>query len=236
MNSNILDSTTNDTTSRKLIANVFSYMFAGLAISGAIAWLFGHNENLMIKLFDPTTGNMSGIGYLVIFAPVGIALLMQFAYRSLSMPVLLLLYISYAVLIGASLGFIFYIYTIGSIASVFFITAGTYGAMAFLGYTTKTDLTKFGGIMYMLFIGIFIASIVNVFMQSSGLDWMISFIGIFVFTGLTAYYMQTIKNWSQNEEYNSESASKLSLIFGLQMYILFINLFMSLLRILGNRN
>lgn len=235
MNSNILDSTSNDTTSRKLIANVFSYMFAALAISGAIAWLFGHNEDLMLKLYDASTGKLNGMGWAVMFSPFIISLVLQFGYRRISMPILLVLYIAYAALMGASLGFIFYVFTIGSIASVFFITAGTYAAMALLGYTTKTDLTKFGGIMYMAFIGIMIAVVVNMFIQSSGLDYIISIISVLVFTGLTAYYMQTIKNWSQNEEYNSESASKLSLIFGLQMYILFINLFLTLLRLLGNR-
>jgi FtsH-binding integral membrane protein len=219
--------------SRALIANVFSYMFAALAISGVVAWLFGHNLNLVLLLISET--GFTPLGYIVLFAPVGLALLMQMAYNRLSIVVLLALYILYSVLIGASLGFIFLVYELGSIASVFAITAGTYGAMALLGYFTKTDLTKLGSILYMVFIGIFIASIVNIFMQSEKLDWIISIIGVFVFTGLTAYKMQEIKNWSQMAEYQGESTSKLALIFGLQMYILFINLFLTLLRLFGER-
>jgi FtsH-binding integral membrane protein len=143
------------------------------------------------------------------------------------------LFIAYSVLMGLSLSTIFIVYTDGAIASTFFIAAGAFGAMAVLGYTTKTDLTKFGSLLYMVFVGMFIAMIVNWFVGSSQLDYIISFIGVFVFTGLTAYYMQQLKQTSYNTALSEVDRNKLALIGGLQLYILFVNLFLSLLRILG---
>lgn len=220
---------------RTFVANVFAYMFAGLAISGVVSWVFANSPALWIKLINLQTGGLSALGYIIMFAPLAVALVMQMAYHKLPLPVLIGLFLLYAVLIGASLCFIFLVYTSASILTTFLITAGTFGAMAALGYFTKMDLSKFGSIMYMLFIGIFIASMVNIFMQSSGLDWAISFIGIFVFTGLTAVKMQEIKFMSQNADYGNESTSKLAVIAGLQLYILFINLFITLLRFFGDR-
>ncbi|MFI5204654.1 MAG: Bax inhibitor-1/YccA family protein, partial [Flavobacteriales bacterium] len=179
---------------RTFIANIFAYMFAGLAISGVVSWVFANSPNLWMKLINPLTGDLSGLGYVVMFAPLIIALAMQMAYHRLSFPVLVGMFLLYAVLIGASLCFIFLIYTTSSLVSVFAITAGMFGGMAVLGYFTKIDLTKFGGIMMMLFWGMFIASMVNFFfIESSKMDWIISFIGIFVFTGLTAFKMQQFK-------------------------------------------
>lgn len=218
---------------REFFANVYSYMFAALAITGVIAWFMGRDIDNVIFMFNET--GLSPMGYLVMFAPILVVLAIQFGYNRFSMPVLLFLFVVYAVLLGLSLSSIFLIYSIGSIASTFFITAGTFGAMAVLGYTTKTDLSKFGSLMYMLFIGIFIASIVNLFMQSDSLSWIISFIGIFVFTGLTAWEMQRLKYIASDPTLDGASRSKLALIGGLQLYILFINLFLSLLRILGSR-
>jgi FtsH-binding integral membrane protein len=122
-----------------------------------------------------------------------------------------------------------------SIVSTFFVSAGAFAGMAILGYTTKTDLTKFGSLLYMVFIGIFIAGIVNIFMKSEMMDFVISVIGVFVFTGLTAYYMQQLKNMSQDSDLSALDRNKLSLVGGLMLYILFINLFLSLLRIMGSR-
>ena len=118
----------------------------------------------------------------------------------------------------------------------FFVAAGAFAGMAILGYTTKTDLTKFGSLMYMLFIGIFIAGIVNIWLQSDMMSFVISVIGVFVFTGLTAYYMQQLKGVSQDTNLDGIERSKLALVGGLQLYILFINLFMVLLRLLGSRD
>jgi FtsH-binding integral membrane protein len=158
------------------------------------------------------------------------------AYNRLSMTALLALFVAYAGLMGLSLSTIFLIYEISAIAMTFFVSAGAFAAMAILGYTTKTDLTKFGSLLYMVFIGMFIAGIVNLFLQSDGFSFIISVLGVFVFTGLTAYQMQQLKMVAQSPDFSEEDRNKLSLIGGLQLYILFINLFMSLLRILGSRD
>jgi FtsH-binding integral membrane protein len=131
---------------------------------------------------------------------------------------------------------IFLVYDIQSIANTFFVTAGAFGGMAILGYTTNTDLSKFGSLLYMIFIGMFIASIVNIFIGSDSMGFIIACLGVFVFTGLTAYHMQELKKLAQNAQLNDEQKNKMALIGGLTLYILFINLFLSLLRIMGGRD
>jgi FtsH-binding integral membrane protein len=124
----------------------------------------------------------------------------------------------------------------GAIASTFFVAAGAFAGMAIIGYTTKTDLTKFGSLLYMVFIGMFIAGIVNLFIGSDSMGFIIACLGVFVFTGLTAYQMQQLKAVSTQPGLSEDDRNKLSLIGGLQLYILFVNLFLSLLRILGSRD
>ena len=225
---------------KTFVANVFAYMFAGLAISGIIAWAVGRNVGTFMSIFYKMGSDgmpaISPVGYIIMFAPLAISLVMQMAYHKLPVWALVGLFLAYAVLIGLSLSSIFIVFKLGSIISIFFITAGIYAVMAIIGYTTSVDLSKFGSILYMLFIGIFIASIVNFWLQSSGLDWIISIIGVVVFTGLTAVKLQEIRYMSQNVEYGSEPATKLAVIAGLQLYILFINLFITLLRLFGQRN
>ena len=222
------------TMSSEFFRNVYSYMFAALGISGAIAYMCGTPEFVM-KYFI-TNGGISGLFYLVVFAPVGLGLLIQMAYNRLSLPVLLLLFGAYSALMGLSLSTIFLVYDIASIYSTFLVTAGAFAGMAILGYTTKTDLTKFGSLLYMVFIGMFIATIVNIFMKSDTMDFVVSVLGVFVFTGLTAYQMQQLKHISNDPTLEGVQRNKLALIGGLMLYILFINLFLSLLRLLGNRD
>jgi FtsH-binding integral membrane protein len=221
------------TMSSEFFRNVYSYMFAALGISGAIAYMCGTPEFVM-KYFI-TNGGLTGLFYLVVFAPVGLGLLIQMAYNLLSMPVLLLLFGGYSALMGLSLSTIFLVYDIASIYSTFLVTAGAFAGMAILGYTTKTDLTKFGSLLYMVFIGMVIATIVNIFMKSDTMDFVVSVLGVFVFTGLTAYQMQQLKHISNDPNLQGVERNKLALIGGLMLYILFINLFLSLLRLLGNR-
>lgn len=221
------------TMSSEFFRNVYSYMFAALGISGAIAYMCGTPEFVM-KYFI-TNGGLTGLFYLVVFAPVGLGLLIQMAYNRLSLPVLLLLFGGYSALMGLSLSTIFLVYDIASIYTTFLVTAGAFAGMAILGYTTKTDLTKFGSLLYMVFIGMFIATIVNIFMKSDTMDFVVSVLGVFVFTGLTAYQMQQLKHISNDPNLQGVERNKLALIGGLMLYILFINLFLSLLRLLGNR-
>lgn len=228
--------------SREFFRNVYGYMFAALGISGLLAYIVGGGEQVMIggtefpKVFAEyflTATGLSPLFYIVAFAPLVLGMVIQGAFHRMSLAVLMALFIAYSVLMGLSLSTIFIVYTDGAIASTFFVAAGAFGAMAVLGYTTKTDLTKFGSLLYMVFIGMFIAMIVNMFVGSSQLDYIISFIGVFVFTGLTAYYMQQLKETSYNTMLSEVDRNKLALIGGLQLYILFVNLFLSLLRILG---
>ena len=220
---------------RTFFRNVYSYMFGALAISGLIAYMAG-NKEFVSQYFVSESGGLSGLFFVVVFAPVGLGLLIQMAYNRLSMNFLIILFVAYAGLMGLSLSTIFLIYEISAIAMTFFVTAGAFAGMAILGYTTKTDLTKFGSLLYMVFIGMFIAGIVNMFMKSDGFGFIISVLGVFVFTGLTAYQMQQLKAVAQSPDLTAEERNKLSLIGGLQLYILFINLFLSLLRILGGRD
>lgn len=218
----------------KFFAQVYTYMFIALGLSGAIAYYFG-TPDFFVKNFVTETG-LSPLFYVIMFAPVGLGLLIQSAYNRLSMGVLLILFAAYSILMGLSLSSIFLIYSIGSIVTTFFACSGAFAVMAIMGYVTKTDLTKMGSLLYMAFIGIFIAGIVNLFMHSEALSYGISCIGVVVFTGLTAYHMQALKNISQDPTLQGVERDKLSLIGGLQLYILFINLFLSLLRLFGSRD
>lgn len=231
---------------RDFFKNVYGYMFGALAISGIIAYWFGAGEQVMLgdkefpllflQYFVTAEGGMSPLFYVVAFAPLGLGLLIQMAYQRLSLGFLVALFILYSVLMGLSLSTIFIVYTDFAIVSTFFVAAGAFAGMAILGFTTKTDLTKFGSLLYMVFIGIFIAGIVNLFMKSDLMGYVISIIGVFVFTGLTAYYMQQLKTQSQDTTLSGLDRNKLSLVGGLMLYILFINLFLSLLRVFGGRD
>jgi FtsH-binding integral membrane protein len=209
-------------------------MFGALGISGIIAYTAGTPE--FMNTYFISNGSISPLFWVVIFAPVGLGLLIQMAYNKLSLGLLTLLFIAYSALMGLSLSTIFLVYAMGAIASTFFVTAGAFAGMAIVGYTTKTDLTKFGSLLYMVFIGMFIAGIVNIFMKSDSMGFIIACLGVFVFTGLTAYSMQQLKGVAESPDYSEEQRNKLALIGGLQLYILFINLFLSLLRIFGSRN
>ncbi len=221
---------------RDFFRNVYSYMFGALGISGILAYTVGTNTAYFTTLFISSEGGISPLFWIIAFAPLGLGLLIQWGYQRLSMGVLLVLFILYSGLMGLSLSTIFLVYNMASIASTFFVAAGAFAGMAILGYTTKTDLTKFGSLLYMVFIGMFIAGIVNIFMKSDSMGFIIACLGVFVFTGLTAYSMQQLKSVATNTDLTEEERNKLSLIGGLQLYILFVNLFLSLLRLLGNRN
>jgi FtsH-binding integral membrane protein len=153
-----------------------------------------------------------------------------------SMQTLLILFVAYAVLLGMSLSVLFMAYSTATLGTTFLLTAGSFGFMAFLGYTTKTDLTKFGSLLYMLLFGVIIASLINMFVSSEGFDYVISLVCVFIFTGLVAYEMQMIKNMAYQAQMDGTMRQKLALFAGFQLYLTFVNLFLSLLRLLGNRN
>lgn len=230
-----IDQTAYKTSVKDFFTAVYTYMFMALVVSGVVSWYLASSGLFMEWFFNMETGALSPLFYVVAFSPLVLVFLIQAKYRSFSLGALVGLFVLYSSLIGASLASIFFVYSIGDITVTFFITAGAFGAMAFLGYTTSVDLSKMGSLLYMAFIGIFIAAIVNMFMGSEWLAYLISIVGVFVFTGLTAWEMQRLKAMATDSSIPEEDKSKMSLMGGLTLYILFINLFISLLHLLGGR-
>lgn len=222
--------------SRKFLAGVFLWMFVALGISALTAFAFFLNKDLLGLLIDPTKGGLTGLGYVAIFAPVASSFVISFGFNRISYPVLLFLFITYAVLVGISLSFLGLIYTSASLVTVFISSALIFGIMAVAGYFTKTDLTKFGSILVIVFFGAFAVGMVNYFMHSAQLDYILSFAFVAIMIGLTAYYMQLLKRIGAGIEYGNESSKKLVLIGAYMLYTTFVNLFVSMLRIFGRRN
>jgi FtsH-binding integral membrane protein len=224
--------------SKMFMSKVFSWMFAGLGITGVVSYLFAATPSLLALLYttngEVITG-MSALGWVAMLAPLGLVLLMGAGINKLSYPAMVGIFFVFAALIGMSLSSIFLRYTSGSIFSVFLIAAAMFGVMAVLGYTTHTDLTKFGSLMFMLLVGVIIASVVNLFMHSDSFSYMISFICVAVFTGLTAYDVQKMKNIGAQINADGSTTGKMAIFCALSLYLDFINLFLALLRIFGNR-
>ncbi|GAL86480.1 membrane protein [Sporocytophaga myxococcoides] len=216
--------------SQSFMANVFIWMSAGLVMTAAISFLFANNASLLSLLI--TDRGWSIFGYIVLFAPIGFVLLMNFAFEKLSYGLLVLLFMTYSALMGMSLSVIFLVYTAGSIYSIFFVAAGMFAVTAIYGYTTKTDLTRIGNLLMMALFGIIIASVINMFLHSDTLSYIMSIVSVVVFTGLTAYNVQSMKDIYND---GSEKAGKLAIIGAMSLYINFINLFLALLRLFGNR-
>jgi len=223
--------------SDSFVANVFMWMFAALGITALTAYLFGTSEELfsmLITVRQDGSAGMSLLGWIVMFAPLIIVFIMSARIEKMKASNMVLLYIVYSVLMGISLSFIFWAYTSASIFKTFIITAGMFGVMAIVGYTTKTDLTKLGSILLMALFGIIIAMLVNFFMHSSRLDYIISIIGVIIFTGLTAYDVQKIKQIGMMGLDNNETMTKITIHAALSLYLDFLNLFLYLLRFFGN--
>ncbi len=227
------------TTQKTFVASVFLWMFLALGISAVCAYAFANNLQLLSYLVDFEAGKMTTLGYITMFAPLGFVLAMSLGFARFSAPVLVTLFILYAAITGISLSFILLVYTPGSIMACFASAAGMFGLMSVLGYTTKKDLTGFGRLMMMGLVGIIIASIINFFIGSSSMDYIISYIGVLVFTGLTAYDVQKIKRIGAGVEYEgvgAEQTKKLAILGALSLYLDFINLFLFLLRIFGRKD
>lgn len=221
---------------RTFLAQVFTYMAMALLISGGVAWWFASNESLLGLLVNFNTGRMAPLGWVVMFAPLGLVLLMGGMVQRLSGSALLLIYILYSALTGMSLSFIFLAYTHASIATTFLMAAVVFGLMAVAGYTTKTDLTKLGPILLIGLIGIIVTSLLNTFLfHSGGLGFVVSILGVVIFTGLTAYDMQKLKGMAGYVINGTEVAQKMALMGALSLYLDFLNLFLLLLRLFGNR-
>ena len=212
-----------------LMRKVFVWMTLALAITGLTAYGVATSPAILSLIFS---SKVTFFG--LIIAEFALVFAISGAINRLSLSTATLLFILYSVINGATLSSIFFAFSVATIGKVFFITAGTFGAMALVGYTTKTDLTSMGKLLFMALLGIIIASVVNMFVGSSGLDLILSYVGVLVFVGLTAYDTQKIKQMCQSAPDAGESTQKLALIGALSLYLDFINLFLYLLRIFGN--
>lgn len=217
---------------RAHMLRVYNYMSLGLAITGVVAFFFNQWVISSPQLQQIVYG--SPLQWVIALSPLAFVLVLSFGINKLSFASAQMVFWGFAVAMGLSLSSIFLVYTGASIARVFFITAATFGAMSLYGYTTKRDLTGMGSFLFMGLIGLIIASVINIFLQSSMLDFAISAIGVLVFVGLTAYDTQKIKE-AYAEHLGAESLSKLALMGALNLYLDFINLFLMLLRLFGNR-
>lgn len=227
-----MDFTTTVAGENKLLRASFSWMSLAMLLTTITAYAFGFVPELTAYLITET--GPTTLAYVVMFAPLIFVLAMSFGLNRLSYPALIGLFIAYSLVNGISFSFIFWVYSIGSIAKVFLSTTALFAVMAIAGYTTKTDLTKLGSILMIGVIGIVIASLINMFMHSESMDYMISILGVIIFTGLTAYDVQKIKNLGLQAD-NSTMASKLGVMGALTLYLDFINLFLFLLRLFGGR-
>lgn len=218
--------------SRTFVSNVFAWMFLALGITAVTAYLFGSSSLIYLLI---TERGMSVLGWIVMFSPFAFVLLISYGYNRLSTPVLTALFIVYSIFMGMSLSFILLVYTASSIFLTFIVCSVMFGIMAVAGYTTKADLSKFGSLMFMGLIGIIVASLINLFMRSSTFNYIISFIGVIVFTGLTAWDVQKLKQIGATAGSMGENARKMAIMGAMTIYLDFINLFLFLLRFLGNR-
>ena len=221
---------------REYMLRVYNYMASGLALTGIVAYAIA-NSSLITLFFQrmPTGGYAPTLlGWVAMIAPLGFVFFLSFRIESMRFSTAQAVFWAYAAVMGASLTTIFLQFTGASVARVFFITAGTFGAMSLYGYTTKSDLSRFGSFLFMGLIGIVIASLVNMFVASSALQFAISVIGVLVFVGLTAYDTQRIKDLYMQSD-DSEVMGKKALMGALSLYLDFINLFVLLMQLVGQR-
>ena len=214
-----------------LMRKVYVWMTLALVITGFTAYYVAHSTSFVYTLMSS-----SGLMWGLIIAELALVIGLSAAIHKLSLTVATLMFVVYSIINGLTLSFIFFAYTESSIAQVFFITAGTFGAMALIGYTTKTDLTSLGKYLFMGLIGIIIATLVNLFFNNNMVTMIVSYLGVLIFVGLTAYDSQKIKKMCMSFEYADTNAQKMALLGALTLYLDFINLFISLLRIFGRRN
>jgi FtsH-binding integral membrane protein len=212
---------------RAHMQRVYSYMAGGLVLTGIVAYAAAASG-----FYEAIAG--TPLIWIVMLAPLGFVLVLSFGIQRMNAATAMLLFWIYAAVMGLSLGGIFLVYTGTSIARVFFITAATFGAMSLYGYTTRSDLSGFGSFLLMGLIGIVIASLVNIFIGSTALQFAISIIGVIVFVGLTAYDTQRIKQMYLESDL-AEIAGKKAVLGALALYLDFINLFMMLLQLFGQR-
>jgi len=225
---------------KKFFANVFLWMFVALSLSSFAAYYMSSTPEMMTYLINQETGKMGMLGWVAMLSPLGLVLLMSAGLNRLSFGALVGVFILYSVLTGVSLSFILLAYTSGSVLSCFIGAAGIFGIMAVMGYTTNVDLSKFGPILMIGVVGLIIASVANMFIQSANFSLFMAFIGIAIFTALTAYDVQKLKRIGAGIEESGATmqdadTKKLAIMGALSLYLDFLNIFIYLLRIFGDR-
>ena len=213
-----------------LFKSVYMQMAAALSITGLVAYFLSQSQDFWLFL-----ANNTSLIWVVLIAQIILVIWLSARFTRMSMTTATLLFILYSAMMGVTMSTIFMVYTMSSIASVFFITAGMFLVMSLLGYFTRMDLTRLGSVLFMALIGVIIASIVNIFLKSEMLYWVVSYVAVVVFVGLTAYDTQKIKQMLVEYGEVDEMGYKLALFGALTLYLDFINLFLYLLRIFGDR-
>jgi len=214
---------------RKFLLNVYNWMAMGLALTGVIAYGTANSSFVDVIMSNPV------IYFGLFIAQLAVVMGLTFAINKIPSGVAIGAFFLYAALTGLTFSVLFLVYTGGSIASTFFICAGMFAAVSVFGYVTKMDLSKMGTYLFMALIGLIIASVVNIFLNSNTLNWIISYVGVIIFVGLTAYDTQKIKKMSQTTDFDSEQGKKGAVMGALTLYLDFINMFLFMLRILGDR-
>ncbi|MCX7281075.1 MAG: Bax inhibitor-1/YccA family protein [Alphaproteobacteria bacterium] len=230
-----------DTGLRAHMLRVYNYMVGALALTGGVAYLVA-NTPALLNLFYHQVATANGVGisptilgYIVMFAPLALVFFLSFRIMQMSQAAAQATFWAYAAMVGASLASILIVYTGASVAMTFFVTAATFGSMSLWGYTTNRDLTGMGHFLMMGVCGLFIAMIANMFFKSPAIDFAVSALGVVIFTGLTAWDTQKIKNTYYQVGGDTAVAGKAAIMGALSLYLDFLNIFLFLLRFMGNR-
>lgn len=215
---------------RAYMLKVYNYMSIGLALTGGVAYAASTSETLMRTIYG------TPLQWVVMLAPLGLVFFLAAKVNTMKASTAQTVFWVYSALVGLSLSYIFMVYTGASITRVFFITAGAFAGLSLYGYTTKRDLSPIGAFLIMGLIGILIAAVVNMFLASSGLQFVISVLGVLIFAGLTAYDTQRIKAIYNAADGGGEVAEKKAVMGALTLYLDFLNMFLFMLHLFGNRN
>jgi FtsH-binding integral membrane protein len=208
---------------------VYAWMAVGMALTAVVAWWVSTREDLMQQIFR------GPVLLILILAQLGLVVAISWGIQKISSPVATGLFLLYSALMGLTLSVIFVVYTEASIASAFMVSAGTFAAFSILGFVTKIDLSRLGSFLFMALIGLIIASVVNIFWANTTLYWIVTYAGVLIFVGLTAYDTQKLKRIALGTANDSEMAARMSVYGALVLYLDFINLFLFILRIMGSR-
>jgi len=219
---------------RSYMLSVYNYMASGVLLTGIIALLFA-NSSLINFIVDPATGRATAFFWIALFAPLGLVMWLSYGINRMSASTAQMVFWAYAALVGVQFSSLFLVYTGASIAQAFFATAGAFLGLSLYGYTTKRDLSGMGTFLIMGVVGLFVAMLINLFLRSTAMNLAISAIGVLIFAGLTAYDTQKIKSIYFSVAGHGEAVAKTAVMGALNLYIDFINMFLFLLRLFGNR-